>query len=109
MSHPKTLFCIVEGEDTSKAFPVPYIYGQTYVGDLKDIIKAVTTPTFDAISARELTLWQVSIPISLREDSVVNLDSECNRQMRIRKYDRKTPQKLHAMEKVSPHLPSYGE
>ncbi|KAG0273623.1 hypothetical protein BGZ95_010574 [Linnemannia exigua] len=56
-----SLFCIVDGETTSNAFPVEIESIKT-IGNLKDIIKAKKTPRFDDLAADELTLWRVSIP-----------------------------------------------
>ncbi|KAG0329172.1 hypothetical protein BG000_000169 [Podila horticola] len=56
-----SLFCLVDGESTSKAFPVEIESIQT-VGHLKKLIKTEKTPRFDDVAADELTLWRVSIP-----------------------------------------------
>ncbi|KAI8598542.1 hypothetical protein EDD21DRAFT_446097 [Dissophora ornata] len=105
MDHPSIVFCIVEGEDTSKAFPVSFIYDHAYVNNLKDNIKAATSPTFDAISARELTLWNVSVPVSRTNDVAVTLSNELVRQQHLRNYERKWPEKLHAIDRVRDHFP----
>ncbi|KAF9931246.1 hypothetical protein FBU30_010571 [Linnemannia zychae] len=56
-----TLFCLVDGEATSKAFPVEIGSSKT-IGGLKDAIKLKQSPDFDDIVANSLTLWLVSIP-----------------------------------------------
>jgi hypothetical protein len=56
-----TVFCLVEGNSTRKAFPVPISSAET-VGDLRKLIKAKKTVAFSDIKANELTLWKVSIP-----------------------------------------------
>ncbi|KAF9968233.1 hypothetical protein BGZ73_000206, partial [Actinomortierella ambigua] len=57
-----TLFCLVDGEATSNAFPVK-VASDDSIGNLKDAIKAKKTPRFDDIAADELTLWCISIPV----------------------------------------------
>ncbi|KAF9314604.1 hypothetical protein BG003_003982 [Podila horticola] len=57
------LFCLVNGEPTSNAFPVEIKSTKT-IGDLKDLIKTKKTPEFDDIAADKLTLWRVTIPIT---------------------------------------------
>ncbi|KAF9079916.1 hypothetical protein BGX23_002984, partial [Mortierella sp. AD031] len=54
------LFCLVDGEPQSKAFPVSTSTTAT-VGELKDLIKIKQSPDFDDIVANNLTLWRVSI------------------------------------------------
>ncbi|KAF9536525.1 hypothetical protein EC957_010545 [Mortierella hygrophila] len=56
--------CLVDGESTS--FPVGI--ESTTIGDLKDEIKAKTTPRFDDVAVAELTLWRVSIPLLPKKD-----------------------------------------
>ncbi|KAG0195319.1 hypothetical protein BGX28_001665, partial [Mortierella sp. GBA30] len=56
-----TLFCLVDGVATSKAFPVDIKSSKT-IGDLKKLIKAEQSPDFDDIVANNLTLWRVSVP-----------------------------------------------
>jgi len=46
-----TLFCLVDGEATSNAFPVS-ASTTTTVGEFKDLIKAKQSPDFDDIVAR---------------------------------------------------------
>ncbi|KAK5796968.1 hypothetical protein F5H01DRAFT_418781 [Linnemannia elongata] len=50
-----TLFCLVDGEATSNAFPVEIESTKT-IGDLKKLIKAEKAPRFDDVAADELTL-----------------------------------------------------
>ncbi|KAF9956729.1 hypothetical protein BGZ65_002484, partial [Modicella reniformis] len=49
------LYCLVEGQLTSNAFPV-YIDADKDVGDLKDEIKIKKSPEFNDIAAINL-LW----------------------------------------------------
>ncbi|KAF8930425.1 hypothetical protein BGZ47_000551, partial [Haplosporangium gracile] len=55
-----TLFCLVDGEAASNAFPVKIELSKT-IGDLKELIKTALSPQFDDIAAKDLTLWGVSI------------------------------------------------
>ncbi|KAF9136473.1 hypothetical protein BG015_003122, partial [Linnemannia schmuckeri] len=59
---PLTLFCLVDGQSTSKAFPVSIPSAES-VGELKKHIKVEKAPRFDDLAADELTLWRVSIPV----------------------------------------------
>ncbi|KAF8924384.1 hypothetical protein BGZ58_001838, partial [Dissophora ornata] len=63
------LFCLVDGESTSRAFPAT-IQSVEIIGSLKKLIKAEKTPRFDDIAADELTLWRVSIPITDDDEEV---------------------------------------
>ncbi|KAG0005725.1 hypothetical protein BGZ80_005404, partial [Entomortierella chlamydospora] len=64
-----TLFFLVDGEATSNVFPVEIESGKT-VGGLKDAIKTALSPQFDDITAKDLTLWRVSIPITEDNDNI---------------------------------------
>ncbi|KAF9412824.1 hypothetical protein BGZ76_005128, partial [Entomortierella beljakovae] len=66
-SKQMTLFCLVDGESTSNAFPVEIEPTKT-IGSLKDKIKLAQSPDFDDIVAKSLTLWQVLIPIAEDND-----------------------------------------
>ncbi|KAF9322573.1 hypothetical protein BG006_002284, partial [Podila minutissima] len=66
------LFCVVEGETSSNAFPVETESSKT-TGDLKDLIKAKKTNNFQGVDANELTLWSVSI--SDEEERTMLLDN----------------------------------
>ncbi|KAF9294962.1 hypothetical protein BGZ74_011026 [Mortierella antarctica] len=55
------LFCLLDGESTSNAFPVVIESSET-VGELKERIKAKKTSVFHDVDADHLTLWCVSIP-----------------------------------------------
>ncbi|KAG0028814.1 hypothetical protein BGZ81_004393 [Podila clonocystis] len=57
------LFCLVEGESTSKAFSIKVLATDT-VDDLKNLIKTSLSPQFDDIAAKNLTLWGVSFLFS---------------------------------------------
>ncbi|KAI8594823.1 hypothetical protein EDD21DRAFT_359591 [Dissophora ornata] len=56
------LFCVVDGESTSNAFPVEMESTKT-IGDLKKLIKAEKTNDFQDVDADKLTLWRVSHPV----------------------------------------------
>ncbi|KAF9991340.1 hypothetical protein BGZ79_004650, partial [Entomortierella chlamydospora] len=56
------LFCLVDGEPTSNAFPVSISRTST-VGELKKIIRTEKSPEFDDIAADKLAVWRVSIPV----------------------------------------------
>ncbi|KAF9319579.1 hypothetical protein BG006_002966, partial [Podila minutissima] len=58
----RTLFCLVDGETPSSAFPVEIELTKT-IGDLKKLIKTEKTNSFHDVDANELTLWRVSVPI----------------------------------------------
>ncbi|KAG0054491.1 hypothetical protein BGZ89_002631, partial [Linnemannia elongata] len=60
-NNPLTLFCLVDGEATSQAFPVEIESTKT-TGNLKQRIKTEKTPRLDDVASGELTLWRVSIP-----------------------------------------------
>ncbi|KAK5796916.1 hypothetical protein F5H01DRAFT_418842 [Linnemannia elongata] len=69
-----TLFCLVDGEATSNAFPVKIESSKT-IGDFKDLIKTTLSPQFDDITAKDLALWRVSIHDDDDNDLPVLLDS----------------------------------
>ncbi|KAG0049373.1 hypothetical protein BGZ90_007360, partial [Linnemannia elongata] len=56
-----TLFCLVDGEATTNAFPVEIESTET-ISDLKKLIRTEKSPEFDDIAADKLTIWRVSIP-----------------------------------------------
>ncbi|KAG0240934.1 hypothetical protein BGW41_006502 [Actinomortierella wolfii] len=58
------LFCLVDGEPTSCAFPVS-VSTTTSIGELKELIRTALTPQFDDILAKDLTLWSVTIADSI--------------------------------------------
>ncbi|KAF9195471.1 hypothetical protein BGZ51_000046 [Haplosporangium sp. Z 767] len=70
------LFCLVDGESTSRAFPIKISSDDT-ISDLKELIKVEKTPEFDDIAANKLTLWQVSVPATddEQDEQPVSLDS----------------------------------
>ncbi|KAG0247163.1 hypothetical protein BG011_001931, partial [Mortierella polycephala] len=67
-----TLFCLVDGETTSNAFPVKIASDDT-VGGLKELIKAESAMKFKDVNANDLTLWRVSIPVSDDDDEILIL------------------------------------
>ncbi|KAF9348102.1 hypothetical protein BGX34_002669 [Mortierella sp. NVP85] len=62
MTKPISLFCLTNGDSTSKAFPLS-ISSDSSVGDLKDLIKTKRNPRFSDVAADELTLWRVQVPV----------------------------------------------
>jgi len=68
-----SLFCLVHGEATSNAFSIKIPSSDT-IDDLKDAIKAKLTPDFDDITAKDLTLWRVSIKDDGDDDLPIVLD-----------------------------------
>ncbi|KAF9204639.1 hypothetical protein BGZ59_000944, partial [Podila verticillata] len=57
-----SLFCVVDGESTSIAFPIKTSSADT-VGDLKSlIVKGEQAPAFKDVAAKDLILWRASIP-----------------------------------------------
>ncbi|KAG0247041.1 hypothetical protein BG011_002154, partial [Mortierella polycephala] len=75
MTNTLTLFCVVNGESTSNAFPVEIESTKT-IGDLKELIKVERTPEYDDIAADRLTLWRATIPIdeNAEDESIITLD-----------------------------------
>ncbi|KAF9921492.1 hypothetical protein BGZ67_000422, partial [Mortierella alpina] len=71
MTNRITLFCLVDGEATSHAFPVKVCPDDT-VGDLKELIKIKQAPAFDDITANNLTLWKNRYK-ELRLESIDNM------------------------------------
>jgi hypothetical protein len=71
-----TLFCVVEGESTSNAFPVE-IEPTKSIGSLKDAIKTKKSPRFNDIAADKLKLYKVSIPVvATRREDEITLDPQ---------------------------------
>ncbi|KAG0196341.1 hypothetical protein BGX33_001758 [Mortierella sp. NVP41] len=68
--NPLTLFCLVDGEATTNAFPVEIESTKT-IGDLKEHIKAKKTINFSDVDADQLTLWRVSIPDDDNDDEIL--------------------------------------
>ncbi|KAG0226343.1 hypothetical protein BGW42_003750 [Actinomortierella wolfii] len=60
MSSLIRLFCLLDGNPSSNAFPV-HIDRDKTIGELKDEIKSKLTPDLDNTPAHKLTLFQVSI------------------------------------------------
>ncbi|KAG9062435.1 hypothetical protein KI688_005350 [Linnemannia hyalina] len=61
------LFCLVDGESTSNAFPLTIPSSET-VGELRKLIKVEKAPEFDDIAADKLTLWSILIPDDRNND-----------------------------------------
>ncbi|KAG0247900.1 hypothetical protein BGZ95_008357, partial [Linnemannia exigua] len=73
--NPLSLFCLVEGESTSIAFPVKTSLADT-VGDLKNIIiNGDQAPAFKDVASKDLTLWRVSIPITEDDELPILLNN----------------------------------
>ncbi|KAG0034379.1 hypothetical protein BGZ82_005760 [Podila clonocystis] len=92
-----TLFCLVDGESTSNAFPVKTSLSDT-VGDLKKLIKIEKSPRFDYVVADELTLWSVEIP---DEDDDIDDDAENLPAVLLDDISRKKKKKLKATHDLS--------
>ncbi|KAG0280022.1 hypothetical protein BGZ95_011531 [Linnemannia exigua] len=60
-THSLTLFCLLDGEPTSRAFSID-IKPTESVHDLKELIKASNNSAFNGVDTRSLTLWKVVIP-----------------------------------------------
>ncbi|KAG9061870.1 hypothetical protein KI688_007021 [Linnemannia hyalina] len=67
------LFCLVDGEATTNAFPVEIESTKT-IGDLKNFIKDKNAVEFTDVDANSLTLWRVSIPDADDDETPVLLD-----------------------------------
>ncbi|KAF9537358.1 hypothetical protein EC957_008398 [Mortierella hygrophila] len=90
------LFCLVDGEATTNAFPVEIESTKT-VGDLKELISSNIPNTFSGVDAKDLTLWRVSIPDDDGDDEVpIVLD----------KVNNKDKKKLRATSELSEVFPS---
>ncbi|CAG8521809.1 7335_t:CDS:2 [Paraglomus brasilianum] len=70
LEQPISLFCLVQGKPTEKAFPVDVEKNKT-VGHLRKLIWKETQETFKNLDAKDLTLWAVSVPIG---DGTVQVD-----------------------------------
>ncbi|KAG0019239.1 hypothetical protein BGZ82_000211 [Podila clonocystis] len=71
--NPLTLFCLVDGQTPSNAFPVEIESTKT-VGHLKDLIKAKKANNFQDVDADVLTIWHVSIPAD-NQASAITIDA----------------------------------
>ncbi|KAF9395528.1 hypothetical protein BGZ94_006552, partial [Podila epigama] len=69
-----TLFCLVDGEATSNAFPVKIESTET-IGGLKELIKTKKSNDFQDVDADKLTLWHVSIPDDDDDDIPIVLNN----------------------------------
>ncbi|KAG0314277.1 hypothetical protein BGZ99_008234 [Dissophora globulifera] len=58
-----SVFCLVESESTSHAFPVKNIPLSNTVYDLKELIKKENPNGFHNLDPRDLSLWLVTIPL----------------------------------------------
>ncbi|KAG0305521.1 hypothetical protein BGZ98_004001 [Dissophora globulifera] len=70
-----TLFCVINGQPSSRAFSIKATTTDT-VDDLKDGIKAKQTPTFNDITANELVLWEAIVPNNHQKSAIVIDDLE---------------------------------
>ncbi|KAF9178796.1 hypothetical protein BGZ50_007463 [Haplosporangium sp. Z 11] len=69
------LFCIVDGKPTSRIFSVKIASDET-VDDLRKLIKTKYAVEFKDVDANDLTLWQVSIPVTEDDDELpIKLDA----------------------------------
>jgi hypothetical protein len=70
LEQPISLFCVVQGEPTEKAFAVDIEKSKT-VSHLRELIWEKTQETFKNLDAKDFTLWAVSVPIG---DGTVQID-----------------------------------
>ncbi|KAK3844279.1 MAG: hypothetical protein J3R72DRAFT_75783 [Linnemannia gamsii] len=63
------LFCLVDGEALSNAFPVEIESSKT-IGDLKEVIKSKKKNDFQKIDANKLTLRLVLIPDGSQQSAI---------------------------------------
>ncbi len=71
MATPLRLNCWVLGEDSTRIFPVEVDRDEN-VGGLKEAIKEKNPRALDRVDAKDLELWNVSIPI----DEDTNLQAQ---------------------------------
>ncbi|KAI1319084.1 hypothetical protein EDD11_004973 [Mortierella claussenii] len=76
-----TLFCLIDGQPTSRTFEIDIPPTRT-VARLRDLIKIKKAPAFDDIAADALLLWLIEIPKE-KQDSVVTLGSLDKKEMLI--------------------------
>jgi hypothetical protein len=69
-----TLFCLVDREATTNAFPVEIESTKT-IGDLKELIKTKKTNDFQDVDADKLTIWRVSIPDKDDDETPIKIDN----------------------------------
>ncbi|KAK3836796.1 MAG: hypothetical protein J3R72DRAFT_526112 [Linnemannia gamsii] len=94
-NNPLTLFCLVDGLPSSRAFEIEVSKTRT-IAHLKDLIKAKQTPAFDDITVDQLNLWRVSIPIIEEDDALpILLDNVADK-------DKKKPGPATRLSKVFP-------
>ncbi|KAF9998427.1 hypothetical protein BGZ65_006083 [Modicella reniformis] len=67
MANVLTIWCVVDGESTSRAFKVK-LSPTDDVTDLKDRIKEKKPNDFAKVNAVKLTLWKVSLPLTEDEE-----------------------------------------
>ncbi|KAF9081649.1 hypothetical protein BGX27_004829, partial [Mortierella sp. AM989] len=65
------IFCLLDGEPSSQAFPVE-IKGRESVGALKEAIKGKKPIAFKDVDPDALILWHVSIPPSPKRKITLN-------------------------------------
>ena len=63
MANYLTIFCLLDGDAPSQSFSVRAQPTIT-VDDFKELVKIKNAPRFDAVPARELTLWRVCLPVN---------------------------------------------
>ncbi|GES87679.1 kinase-like domain-containing protein [Rhizophagus clarus] len=68
---PITLFCLIKGNTSEKAFSVK-ISRDEPISELKDAIKAKNPQTFANVDTKDIKLWKVSIPGD-QDDQLRNL------------------------------------
>ncbi|KAI1318391.1 hypothetical protein EDD11_006729 [Mortierella claussenii] len=73
MANDLTLFCLVDGQPTSRAFSIKISSSDT-VGDLRELIKIKKANNFHDVDADMLQLWLIEISEE-KQGSAVTLDS----------------------------------
>ncbi|KAG0043281.1 hypothetical protein BGZ83_011639, partial [Gryganskiella cystojenkinii] len=62
------IYCLVDGDPWSKAFPVREPLDDCTVGRFKECIKEKIAISFSDVDANDLILWRVTIPIPESEN-----------------------------------------
>ncbi|KAG0041152.1 hypothetical protein BGZ83_002239, partial [Gryganskiella cystojenkinii] len=62
------IYCLIDGDPLSLAFPVTESLDDCTVGRFKECIKERNAISFSDVDARNLVLWHVTIPIPENEN-----------------------------------------
>ena len=99
-----TLFCLIKGNISEKAFSVK-ISRDEPISELKDAIKAKNSQTFSNVDAKDIKLWKVPISDD-HVDPLSNLSLEDSDELlaikKISKYFPDSPPEEHIHVLVSP-------